>query len=648
MRNPHISTSRIAGMHARGKVVRAFLQKAQELWPDLRLSALAILQGEEPPEFSTKIIERLRQILVGTLWSRPTERRRTAVADTPIRAEVIEGWQEDPDSATLASWLDHGAPMGYSENIVDNGIFPTANYSSAVEEAEELQKLIGDYTNRGFCHIVDSIEQAEVELGRPPVVNKLGVIVKDKVNDRGEKVRKTRVVWDMRRSGINAICNQSERILLPRLLDLAADVLRHMRGGAEAWLAAIDIKDAFLNVPVAKDRFALTSAIPAPGEEHPSRLVIFNTLVFGAASSPTIWGRFAAWLARTITAVEPNAGVQVYIDDPAFALAGPLHQAADQLTTILLWVAIAGFPVKLSKATGGKTVGATLHIDDELKQVEVSVPEEKVSKLLQATDAFIKKPVVGSRELRSYAGSLSFVAGLVPHLRPFLACIWAVLPFDRAATNDGARSKRHSGRLVHVRRIAPALKWIRALLGGETAPFKRTLQAFFPDLEVTITTDACPFGLGGTLRVSGELVSAFSSDLPGEVLAKFKADRGDSKHTTLWEALALLYACRVWLPAFRGRARVRCKSDSLSLLLMLTKGRAKSSDLSVIAREFALDQAKDRYRLHLLRHIPGITNVEADALSRVFAPFAPELPGSLAEVPRVAVNIGEDFWTVAT
>ena len=80
---------------------------------------------------------------------------------------------------------------------------------------------------------------------------------------------------------------------------------------------------------------------------------------------------------------------------------------------------------------------------------------------------------------------------------------------------------------------------------------------------------------------------------------------------------------------------------------MLMRGRAKSADLTVIAREFAIDLAKGRYRLHLLKHIPGVTNVEADALSRVCAPIAPALPLSLAGIPRIAVDVRSDFWQVA-
>ena len=88
-------------------------------------------------------------------------RHRTARATTPIQANVIEKWGQatgDPDSQTLAEWLDHGAPLVFSQKIKTNGIFPVVedttgdldaesivrplvnweNYRSAVEEKEDL------------------------------------------------------------------------------------------------------------------------------------------------------------------------------------------------------------------------------------------------------------------------------------------------------------------------------------------------------------------------------------------------------------------------------------------------------------------------------------------------------------------------------
>ena len=240
---------------------------------------------------------------------------------------MIAGWKIDPDAATLADWLDHGAPMRFQDEVTSNGIFHPvprqmteleaevtqleslegwSNYSSAEEENEELQQLIEDYVNRGFCHLASSVEQAAAELGRQPILNKLGVLVKEKV-DAGKATRKARIIWDLKRSGANLTCHQGERVLLPRLLDLVAGILAGYRRDQECWVAAVDIRDAFMNIPVMKDRYALVAAKPSKRDSKTMELVIFDTLVFGAASSPTVWGRFASFLARAISAVEPKA-----------------------------------------------------------------------------------------------------------------------------------------------------------------------------------------------------------------------------------------------------------------------------------------------------------------------------------------------------
>eukprot|EP00435_Cladocopium_sp_Y103_P018360 s1353_g4.t1 len=341
MRNPHLSVGRLPHMARRGQAVRAFLRKALHLWPKLKELARAILQQEQPSELPEELINKLRHTLLNTLWDTKPRPPRTARAQTPIHSAVVAGWKEDPDASTLARWLDEGAPMGFSVEVQPNGIFPQVpsskaemefeqvqaktlegwtNYESAQQEQEELRALIRGYIDRGFCHLVDSLEEAEKELGRAPIVNKLGLIMKFKETETGEKIKKARIIWDLRRSGANATCRQSERILLPRLLDVAAHALSQYRAGKQVWMAAVDIKDAFLNVPVTEDRFALTAALPSDDPETECQILIFDTLVFGAASAPTVWGRFAAFLGRTIAAIEPSVGCQVYVDDLLFTL----------------------------------------------------------------------------------------------------------------------------------------------------------------------------------------------------------------------------------------------------------------------------------------------------------------------------------------
>ena len=58
-------------------------------------------------------------------------------------------------------------------------------------------------------------------------------------------------------------------------------------------------------------------------------------------------------------------------------------------------------------------MGARISCNDAEKAVVVTLPPNKVQALLRDTEKFLNKPVIGARELRSYAGALSFVAGLV-------------------------------------------------------------------------------------------------------------------------------------------------------------------------------------------------------------------------------------------
>ncbi|CAE7938036.1 unnamed protein product, partial [Symbiodinium necroappetens] len=311
------------------------------------------------------------------------------------------------------------------------------------EEAETLDELLSDYTKRGFCTVVGSAKEAREKLGGEPVLNKLGVLVKEKTDAHGNK-----------------------------------------------------------------------------------------------------------------------------------------ELAASDLAVVLLWTAVAGFPIKLSKATGGKEIEWAL---------------------LRDTEKFLNKPVIGARELRSYAGALSFVAGLVPHLRPFLATFWAALS-RHDVTNEG-KPLRRTRHLIHVKRVSPALRWVRALLSGRTT-IERVFYADPPHSDLEIVTDASPWGMGAIRRVGGKPTGYYYTHIPDAVLHKFKAERGLPKYNTLWEGLALLAAFRLWLPALAHGSLFRARSDNLGFLKALSKGSARSAELNVLAREFAFDQATRAYQTKGLEHIP--------------------------------------------
>ena len=277
-----------------------------------------------------------------------------------------------------------------------------ANHPSAEEEAEDMLRLIDEANAKGFCTIYDSMAQAERELRTTPILSKLGVIVKMK-----ENTKKARIIWDLRESKANELCNQGERIILPRVLDAVGDALEIFRNGGKPAFLAVDVQDAFHNIPSGSDKSFTTAAFKDRAGEN--KILCYDVLVFGAVSSPSIWGRYASFLGRSLGAIAPRLGLQIYVDDPiiTFDQEDPDHR--QYLGVALLWFASLGFPIKLSKADSGtkvKWIGATLETDPDLKSVNVSVPKEKIVELTNTCTTFISKPVVGHKQLRSLAGSL--------------------------------------------------------------------------------------------------------------------------------------------------------------------------------------------------------------------------------------------------
>ena len=96
---------------------------------------------------------------------------------------------------------------------------------------------------------------------------------------------------------------------------------------------------------------------------------------------------------------------------------------------------------------------------------------------------------------------------------------------------------------------------------------------------------------------------------------------GSSKSQQTVEALAGLIALRVWSQHWQGqRAVLQVRSDNIGALSLFAFLKGSSASLRTIAAEFALDLGKAEFRPDLFTHIPGITNVICDVLSRRYDP----------------------------
>ena len=100
----------------------------------------------------------------------------------------------------------------------------------------------------------------------------------------------------MLRCGLNLFVKWDERFVPPRLRDILANALGRSLtvNPGQVEQVVTDASDAFHTMPVCEDERPLQVA-----REGDNTFVCFDTVVFGGGGSPLIWGRAAAWLARS-------------------------------------------------------------------------------------------------------------------------------------------------------------------------------------------------------------------------------------------------------------------------------------------------------------------------------------------------------------
>ncbi len=671
MRNPHSSVPRVRDASKAGATISQLLCECVDLEPRLLQPVTAILRGAKTTGFHANDVAIIKDYIADQLQA------GKPLPGPGLDPSAFRMWTDasgDPDT-DLATWLESGAPLGIIHPVTSKGIFPPvdtvtptaesiqalassphgwANYRSSEEDPSTTIELLQNMVEKDWAQVHPTWESlTQAMTSQEITLNKLALL--SKVKPDGSI--KHRLVWDLLRSTVNSVVQQGERVVLPRVMDFvhdAWDLSKNTPGNTTLHLFGTDISDAFHQVPLHPSEWRFTAA------SFQGKYYVFKVLVFGSASAPTIWGRYAAFAGRSTSAICNRLGIrmQMYVDDPVFVATGSLAQAVKGITVALLWFCILGLPLAWHKSDGGDTItwiGA--HLSVSPGKLTVTIPEDKISDLLHNINLVLQSSIVHVRTLRTITGKLSFVAGLVPQLRPFLGPLWAVSA--NTSNNDGtptaglppAGGRRNNGlpaHLAHVSRVKEALSWAKALLSREAGALIRVhpLEATPPSEVLCVTTDASPWGIGAVLSKDGYPIAWLSDKLHQEDLDRFNATLGESAFTTTWEALAILVSLRVWRHNFPKNTRFALRSDSLGALSAIAKMASPSKGLALILKEIALDEAGQTWGFETLTHIPGVSNTLADPLSRLHAPDAKSIPEVLAQVPRTNLERRVGGWWV--
>ena len=633
MRKPQRSITKLPGVVSTGRKLRGLLEKALKAHPRLEVMILrAIGDKNAAKDIPYDIIDSVRDELAALLEVKDTGAVERGYFGTELRAHLLDGWRRaanDPDWA-VTKWLtDTGVPAGLALHPEDCGIFPRTSVEAmptdslhadpsdflpyaSVEADDDAWDQVQGLVDKGWLLQFNSLDELKAFLGTEPILSKFGLVVKER-----NGVMKKRLILDAKSSGITGVASKHERILLPRILDVAHNVLNlQAEGTDDVELFILDFADAFWLLPLAEvERKWFTSKLRG-------KYFAFLRNAQGSRNAPLGWGRLAAMLGRVTQSIyaKGEALTEVYTDDPCICMRGD-KQHRDRLIamTVLLWLCL-GFPLSWAKGARGPTVdwiGATFSVQSNSSDrgIIVRIKEDLFKSTLDMLVAVLAENVVPKRTLRQLTGKLSNIANLLLPWRPFLR------PLYGAIYGEAGNAPLNC---IWVKSIEQALRWFESFFLSTGGFIERRLRLscyLHIDTQVDMVLDASPWGIAGILLVNGRPQEYFSDPLSEADVRIFEHQIGQAEGQQVWESLAALVALRQWRQKWQQhRVRLTVRGDNMAMLTLVVNMRPKSKQLQIVAQELALEFCHFSFVPVIAEHIPGVANKIADELSRRHQP----------------------------
>ena len=637
MRHPRLAVDKIPGLRPAGAVVREALESYLDSRPDVSDSIEAsIAEGTcRVPESALKeLANRLGKVLhTGKIGKGPKSLWRAGFV------QAFVSTAGDPDTA-LGQWLEHGAPTGVAKDVECLGIFPrttpkgllhddiwkqwalgepTANYTSIHENEGIVRAEIRRLAAKGYVTVYPNLDAVLRRFGNV-VVSKMAAVV----TLRKCGAVKLRLIVDMLRSHVNDHVRLHERIVLPRIQDLISDAVHFASFDDpedDMDMMVVDWEDAFHSMGVIDEELPHQVVKGFDGE-----YIGYETVLFGGAGSPGVWGRGAAFLGRSGAALfrPDEVRLQIYVDAPWSIWRGARATRRRNRAMLLLWWLVLGPPLSWKKVQIGRNI-RWIGVCVQLKEgfVHVTLDEAFVLDLATEVTTILGLAWVSAGRLKKLVGKAKWAAGIIPYFKAFIMPLWA-------ATSDAP------GGRVGVRRILYSLLWLRAFLRRTRGGLERVYHPgdCYAPLNLVMELDASPWGYGGVLYLGGVAKSWFAEAISKEDVARFDIVVGEAKFQALLEVLAVLIGLRTWAGIIGNNRWAACvRSDSQAASGAAFKLRSPVPAINSVVREVALDLAESKYGIDFIEHLPGRCNVHADVLSRFYQPgksrdVPPEIAGA--------------------
>ena len=461
--------------------------------------------------------------------------------------------------------------------------------------------------------VIDEYLANEVSLGRvagpftsPPFpflhVSSFGVIPK-----KGQP-GKWRLIVDLSSPGgasVNDGINPDEFTLHYISVDQIIRMVSQF--GRGALMAKFDVEAAYRNIAVhPSDRYLL-------GLQWRNQFYIDLALPFGLRSAPHIFNSLAEIVEWILVHNYQIPDLLHYLDD--FITAGPpdSSQCALNLRTALRVCESLGLPLHPGKCIGPSPVMTVLGIElDSVAQV-ARLPDDKLLALRDLVHSWLPRKWCTRRDLESLIGHLHHAAKVVWPGRTFLRRMIDLLCCFR--------TKDHPIRLN--REFHLDLQWWVHLLDQWHGVSFWLFPGLAPAADIEVASDAAgSFGFGAYFQGFW-----FSGQWAPPQLSQSIAYK---------ELFPVVVAAHVWGSQW-SRKHVLFRSDNEAVVHMLNSRTSKTPSLMRLLRSLLLSAARYSFSFSS-RHVPGVNNLIADALSRFhwqdFRRLAPEAQPVPTSIPN--------------
>ena len=364
-------------------------------------------------------------------------------------------------------------------------------------------------------------------------------------------------------------------------VDTAVKIVKQLGRGAQ--LVKLDIKDAYRIIPIHPTDYHML------GISWRGNTYVDRALPFGLRSAPKIFSAVADFISWVL--YQHGITHHLHLGAPG------THQAARALTIITQVFNIMGIPIAIHKTEGPATLLSFLGILIDTCRFELRLPQEKLERLQQILQQWARKKSCTRKELESLLGHLTHAATVVVQGRTFLRELFHLQtrtrsPFQTIRLNAKARAD---------------LLWWKVFLQDWNG------MSFFPSMDPSsevISDVSGSFGCGAFSHSHGW----FQLEWPGS---------WNAVHITAKELVPIVIAAALWGSAWTGSC-VCFRSDNMAVVDML-KTRTSMHLLRCLVFYAALYSFQ-----FIARHVPGVMNTAADAISRnnlsLFSSLCPQVP----------------------